>query len=283
MMPLFKRRKELERIAQLEKEGQSFWTDSFSETVKNKLLIAFVESTRQHIAFQEAARGYLLKDFGRFYLLDSNLRKYEDFQRFFLNATGEDFVSVIEASQRAIHDPSLHEYRVYLHSFDYFRSEVNRILLESRVSYKLIGNEMVEHRSQIMFNEILEPVLVQTSNKAALNGINRSFSEALAELARGKTANSITDASRSLEEALRFVGATGSGTGELFKDARKRGILKPHDQPLFDVIAKAMAWVGAQRSNEGDAHAYTDPSSSEAWATIYICGALILRILEPAE
>lgn len=282
-MALFKRRKELERIVQLEKEGQSFWTVSFSEIVKNKLLIAFAESTRQNIAFQEVARGILLKDLGRFYLLDPNLRKYEDFQKYFLSASDEDFVSVIEASQIAIGDPSLHEYRMYLLHFEHFRNEVNRILLENRISFQLIGNEMVEHKSQIMFNDILEPLLVQTSNDPKLAGINKSFSEALAELSKGKTANSITDASRALEEALRFIGATGSGTGDLFKDARKRGILKPHDQPLFEVLAKAMAWVGAQRSNEGDAHAHTNPSSSEAWTTIYICGALILRILESAK
>ena len=91
-----------------------------------------------------------------------------------------------------------------------------------------------------------------------------------------KLANAITDASRALEEALRYLGAVGNGPGELFQDARKRQILKPQDLPLFEVLAKAVNWVSAQRANEGDAHRQTDPSNSEAWATVYICGALIL-------
>lgn len=280
-MPLFQRRKELEKILQLEIEGQSFWTDQFSQTVKNKLLIAFAEATNQNIAYQENARALLLKDLGRFQLVDSNLQRYEDFQSYFLHSTSDEFVSVLEACQHSINDPSLHEQRMYLKSPDYFINEVNRILSENRISFQLVGYEMIEHKSQIMYNKILQPVLLHTSGNQVLAGVNKAFSEALEELAQGKPANAITDASRALEEALRFLGAVGSGPGDLFQDARKRQILKPQDQPLFEVIDKAVKWVSAQRANEGDAHRQTDPSNSEAWATVYICGALILKVLEP--
>jgi hypothetical protein len=282
-MPLFQRRKELEKILQLEKEGQSFWTDQFSQTVKNKLLIAFAEATHQNIAYQENARARLLKDLGRFQLVDSNLQRYEDFQKYFLSSTGEEFVSVLEACQHAINDPSLYEQRMYLKSPDYFVNEVNRILSENRISFQLVGAEMIEHKSQVMYNEILEPVLLHTSRNHALVGVNKAFTEALEELANSKPANAITDASRALEETLRYLGAVGTGPGDLFQDARKRQILKPQDQPLFEVIAKAVNWVSAQRANEGDAHRQTDPSNSEAWATVYICGALILKVLEPSN
>ena len=280
---LFRTRKNLENLAKLESEGQSFWTSAFSQEAKNKIIIAFMETTRQNIVFQEKAREFLLKDLGKFSLVDSTIPKYADFQEYFIKSSGVEFVSVIEACQLAIEDPTLHEYRMYIKSYDYFSNEVNRILIENRISYKLHGAEMIEHKSQLMFTNILEPILIHTSKDESLLSINKAFLEAIEELSIGKHANAITDASRALEESLRYIGAKGNGPGELFNDARSKGFLKPHDQPLFEVLNRAVGWVSAQRANEGDAHRQTEPVNSEAWATIYICGALILKILNESN
>lgn len=267
-------------MIQKEREGHSFWTEDFSQEVKNKLFIAFMEASNQNIAFQEKAREYLLKDLGRFYLVSPDIESYADFQNYFINATGEEFVSAIEACQISLNDLTLHQYQMYIKAFDYFPNEVNRILLEYRISFKLIGNEMIEHKSQIMFADIMQPILLHTSKNDSLQDINKAFSEALEELSIGKPANAITDASRALEEALRFLGAKGNGPGDLFTDAKRKGFLKPHDQPLFEVIARAVGWVSAQRANEGDAHRQSEPSNTEAWATVYISGALIIKVLD---
>lgn len=280
MSPLFSTRKKLAELAKKESEGFSFWTNEFSQEVKNKLLFAFMETTNQHVPFQEKARDILRKDLGKFFLSNPDVLGYEDFQHYFINSNGEDFVSVIEACQTALNDPSLYEYRMYIKSFEHFPNEVNRILAENRVSYQLVGNEIIEHKSKVLFTSILEPILLKTAHNESLSGVNKAFMEAIEELSLGKPANAITDASRALEESLRFLGAEGSGPGELFADSKKKGLLKPHDLPLFEALAKAVAWVSAQRTNHGDAHKQTEPENSEAWATVYICGALILKILD---
>lgn len=281
IVTLFKRRRELSQIAQREQSGESFWTNQFEAPVKNKILIAFLEASGHNVVFQQRARGILLKDMGAFYLLDHQLQAYDDFQRYFVSSEGEDFVDAVEACQLALSDHSLrYSYGINLPYQDSFAIEVNRILAEHRISYQLIGDVMIEHKSQVMFANIVEPVLIHTANIEQLSGVNKSFRDALDELSKGKYADAITDASRALEETLRYLGAEGTGTTGLFRSAVRKDLVKPHDQKLFDSIFSAVSWVGAQRTNEGDAHNHTEPSTSEAWATVHICGALILKFLK---
>jgi hypothetical protein len=66
--------------------------------------------------------------------------------------------------------------------------------------------------------------------------------------------------------------------GPLIKDAKKRGLLAPHDARLDKAISDVMDWVSADRSESGEAHHVSGASVEDAWLIVHIVGSLILRM-----
>lgn len=77
-----------------------------------------------------------------------------------------------------------------------------------------------------------------------------------------------------------LAGCKGNSLGPLAKDAKARGLLAPHDETLSDALQKIIDWVSADRSSKGDAHNASTASRSDAWLTVHVVGALILRLSE---
>ena len=108
--------------------------------------------------------------------------------------------------------------------------------------------------------------------------MERAYQDALRELAGGDPADAITDAGTALQEALTVAGAKGNALGPLLKSARQLGLLRAHDAALEEGIVKLVDWVSADRSTLGDAHKASQARREDAWLTVHVVGALILRL-----
>ncbi len=155
--------------------------------------------------------------------------------------------------------------------------EINRVLAEDRIAFEYINGEMVPFASRELHVEVVQPVLRLLASPG-WERVEKSYRDALSQLARGEGANAITDAGTSLQEALSHLGAEGNQIGDLATSARKKGIIASHDIPLFQTIDKACRWVSADRSNVGDAHNSDDAETEDAWFTVHVVGAIILRL-----
>ncbi len=74
------------------------------------------------------------------------------------------------------------------------------------------------------------------------------------------------------------LGCAGNSLGPLIKSARDKGLLAPHDSPMLGAVAKVLDWVSADRSELGDAHEVSGASIDDAWFTVHIVGAALLRL-----
>jgi hypothetical protein len=77
---------------------------------------------------------------------------------------------------------------------------------------------------------------------------------------------------------LRSKWSIGNALGPLIESAKRKGLLAPHDTPMEAAIVKIMDWVAADRSLKGDSHRAAQPSKDDAWFTIHVVGALIVRL-----
>lgn len=77
---------------------------------------------------------------------------------------------------------------------------------------------------------------------------------------------------------LTAIGCIGNALGPLIKDAKKQGLLAPHDARLDQAITDVMEWVSADRSQSGEAHHVSNASVEDAWLIVHILGAVILRL-----
>ena len=76
---------------------------------------------------------------------------------------------------------------------------------------------------------------------------------------------------------MRWV-VSGNSLGPLIKSARENGLLAPHDSPMLGAVVKVLDWVSADRSERGDAHAVSTASIDDAWFTVHVVGAALLRL-----
>ena len=101
--------------------------------------------------------------------------------------------------------------------------------------------------------------------------MEKAYRKALDELHDGSPDDAITDASTALQEALSALGCKGKSLGILVNSAVANKVIDPHDKKLID-------WVSADRSTKGDAHYVSSASTEDAWLTLHVVGAIILRI-----
>lgn len=87
-------------------------------------------------------------------------------------------------------------------ALEHFTGTVNTVLREHRISFELIGGEMVPLASQELHTEVVAPTLRLLSGRAGWNKVETAYQDALGELAQGKPAVAITDAATALQEAL---------------------------------------------------------------------------------
>lgn len=290
MAPLYHRRKYLNEIERREQEGVSFWTDKFSEETRNRLQLAMRNSPggTYHPLF-EAATNLLLSDLGELRLYPNGGDAGTDLFRYLSECPDEHVPSVIEAfgqgyvrqfrenAQRRDFSEGIRPVDSSLPIDDLYVGEINRVLAEDRIAFEYLNGEMVPFSSRELHVEVVQPVLRLLAT-AGWEGVERSYQNALAELARWQGANAITDAGTALQEAFTFLGASGNQLGDLITSAKKLGIIASHDLPMLNTIDKACRWVSADRSNTGDTHNADEASNEDAWFTVHVVGAILLRL-----
>lgn len=283
---LYGRRKRLAEMAEREAAGESLWTDEFDEQARRKIVLIAQKAVGQNYgsgAFYEVARDAVLMDEGRFFLCEKYMHAEEDLLNHVLRADDEGVVDAVEALSGALHTQRLQGAASNYAGGEYFDLMVATVLREHRISYDLIAQEMVPIKSLAMHANVIEPSLRLLAGRPDLAGVETAYQNALDELAKGKAGDAITDAGTALQEMLTTLGCEGNALGPLIKSAKSKGLLAGHDAPMVEMIEKAAHWVSADRSEKGDAHSSVEPALDDAWFTVNVVGALLLRLSKGAR
>jgi hypothetical protein len=215
---------------------------------------------------------------GLFFLTRSGMSAREDFFGCLLQGSDEMVPDLIEGLSLAFTQNDIHSQTGNWHGGTLFDVLVNTILREHRISYELIDHQMVGFESREMHVEVVAPVLTLLGGRQGWSRAESAYQDALREIAHGAAADAITDAGTALQEALTAAGCVGNQLGDLIKSARAKGLLAPHDSPLLHSIGKVFTWASADRSQTGDAHHTTTATVADAWLTVHVVGALLLRL-----
>lgn len=271
------RRLQQKRLAEAEANGETFWTEIFSDSLRaiiwhywtdvynvyldhdpypTDLMASVVRLLERELGILDLAGGYT-SDFA--------------LQRYWLDA-GADCPTVIEAMWNVL------DQKVGRGVADQFADAVNVRMREARISFDLIEGQIVEKNSQELHVAVVVPTLRLLSGRSGWENVEAAYQDALRELHGGSPGDAITDAGTALQEALQAVGCKGNALGPLLADARKRGLLAAHDVQMEEAIIKIGHWVSADRSSKGDAHKADDALQDDAWLTVHVVGSLIVRI-----
>jgi hypothetical protein len=273
----FQRKRDAERAAR-EAAGESFWTTKFDQNVRVRILHTFKDAVGESSSLHyELARGLLLRRAGLLTLCRQSMGAEDDLLNYLLQCPDDMVPSVVEAMSQVCNDDSIMQ-RTYNWDSGVFDPLVNSILREHRIGYELVNFEMIEFSSMEMHQSAVTPALQLLAGRQDLARVESAYQDALKEISKGAPSNAITDAGTALQEMLQALGCTGNSLGPLIKSAREKGFLAPHDSPMLGAVAKVLDWVSADRSERGDAHAVSDASIDDAWFTVHIVGAVILRL-----
>lgn len=278
---LFSRRKRLEALAAAETEGRLLWTSEFDGPSRIKLAYAFRDAAATCRAEDvgRVARELVLRDEGLFFLQDPYAGEVDDLLSALVRWDSERVPTLIEGIAAALTaaewSPSL-----WNASAD-FQAKVRTVLREHRVSFDLVEGRMIEFSSREMHEAVVVPVLRLLAGRSELDGAESAYQDGLEEITKGKAGDAITDAGTALQETLVALGCKGNALSPLIRDAKARNLLAAHDVTLTDGIEKMLHWASADRSQTGDSHGARSPAVPDAWLTLHVVGALLLRLVEP--
>ncbi|KIP95007.1 hypothetical protein RU09_02535 [Microbacterium sp. MEJ108Y] len=291
MSPLYKRRRELAALEERERQGESFWSENFSIETRNRLQLVMQSGAGGgDYRTIEASIRVLLADLGLLSLYkNAHGDSRDQFFRYLAECDDDMVPSVVEAFgkgyERAFEEEAQRQSffsgqppqdgRIPIDAL--LVREINRVLAEDRIAFEYVGGEMVPFASRELHVEVVEPVLRLLATPG-WERVEKSYQSALSELARDEGADAITDAGTALQEALSFLGAEGNQLGDLTTSAKSKGIIASHDAPLLQTIDKACRWASADRSNKGDARNADEASREDAWFTVHVVGAILLRL-----
>ena len=162
---------------------------------------------------------------------------------------------------------------------DAFQDVVNHAFNDHRVAFRMVEGKIIPFSSDELHVEVVEPAL-RLLVDSRFGGAHDAYLAALKEISHNDAADAITDAGTALQEALTALGCTGNSLGPLIKDARRRGLIAPHDQTLADGIGRFADWASANRSETGESHKVSDATLGDAWLMVHVVGALILRLAD---
>ena len=142
----------------------------------------------------------------------------------------------------------------------------------SSVLPDLIDEKRVRQAREL-HQAVVVPTLTLLGGKERFAGAEKAYQDALHQIHDGNPENGITDAGTALQEVLKALGCKGNALNPLAVSAQKKGILVGHDTKLIN-------WVEGDRSNTGDTHNAAPASPEDAWLTVHIVGAIILRVAQ---
>ena len=245
----------------------------FSEQLRAQILHAAKRAEANEETYG-AARQTLIEEAGRFYLVDQYDAPPMDLVKYLMLCDHSEVPKVIEALVAAFDDHKAGAWSHYYRDSSAFQATVNTRLREAQVGYELVGGKMVEQRSRELHAALVEPTLKLLA-EPGWESVERAYQAALREIAAGDPGDAITDAGTALQEALSLLGAKGKSLGPLIDSAVSSGIIAGYDSHL---LKAASHWVSADRSNKGDAHNSQPAQVEDAWFTVHVVGAILLRL-----
>ena len=274
---LYERRKRQEDLARRESAGESLWDEGFDEPARVRLvhcLQALSTARGETTRYLRRAHQLICSELGLFHFdgdpgAVSRGQPEKDLIAGLLQGDAERVATIIESVWLVLAEQLGSDTR-YNSTLGGFRTEVATILAEHRVAFELIDGQMVPFSSRELHVEVVEPTLRLLGGRASWEGVERAYRKALEELG-SDPGDAITDAGTALQEALTQLGCKGNALGPLAASAVEKGLLSGHDRKLVD-------WVSADRSQTGDAHNSAPASRDDAWFTVHIVGALLLRL-----
>lgn len=268
---LYGRRKRLRELEQAEARGENFWTTEFDyrACVRIASLIGDLGDGAVAIISHKVVK-MMLKEEG--------VQVNKDLLGVLRLSESDYLPSIIEAILIAVRQlTGPHAFRADVAGR--LEREINEVLNEHRISYEIVNGQMVEFESKELHQAVVAPVLRLLSGRPGWDKVEMTYQDALREISQNAPADAITDAGTALQEALTVLGCEGNSLGPLVKSAKSKGLLAPHDSTLTDGIEKIAHWVAADRSESGDSHkASTGITRDDAWFTVHVAGALILRL-----
>jgi hypothetical protein len=273
---LHSRRTRLAALAEAEAAGESFWTASFDEAIRNRLFHLFKDASRSESYFwdcAESAQKLILREEGLLVLVDGRRGAGTDFILFLRQCPDAMMPTVIEAFVEACsRNVNTHRHKNTL------VKAINGLLREHRISYEIVDDQIVEFSSRELHTSIVAPTLNLVSNSERWSKVESAYRDALKEISASNPADAITDAGTALQQTLELLGCEGNSLGPLIKSARKKGLITNHDAPMVEAIERVMHWASANRSERGDAHTASNASIADAWLMVHVVGAVILRL-----
>lgn len=262
---LYGRRQRLEQIAQAEAQGQNFWTPEFDKRARGRIAALVQQLGTGAVAMvSKEAIELLLREEGLY--VDKSILVS------LMKAHDNVLPSLIEATLLAVR-------RISDSRASSLEQDIAEVLNEHRISYDLINGEMIAFQSKELHQEVVAPVLRLLPGRPDWGKVEAAYQAALREISEGNPADAITDAGTALQEALTLLGCQGNALGSLIKSAKSKGLLAPHDSQLTQGIERIANWVAADRSESGDSHkASTAITRDDAWLTVHVVGALVLRL-----
>lgn len=290
---LYGRRRRREMIEHEEAQDVSFWTDQLDQQTRARLYqeVQILLDTVDWLDIASFARLRTLREEGLVKLSDDifSTDDRKDLLNGILERPEQVVFSLIEAivSLPRFVDMDPHtalEYDLFDDSdiqmakpfFSRFGDNIRRVLREQRISFDLIEGCFVPLQSFELYEAIVVPTLTLLGNHSRLSSVEAAYQTALNELSSGSPEDAITDAATALQEALVSLGCEGNSLGRLVINAKKKGIMASYDEIL---IRSMIDWVSADRSTKGDAHNAEPAAVEDAWLTVHVVGALILRIM----
>jgi len=266
---LYSERQRLAAITAREAGGESLWTPDIPRVAKMKIANAWQLFTDADDSRFPRLGPHVLD------LISHNLGTIPIRYPQELAKVEDDsiFLTYVEAVYAALLSLSLWDP-------DLFRHRVNEVFNSYRVSYRLVGSEVVPFASDELHVEVVEPALRLLAGREDFAPALATYTKALKEISNNDPGDAITDAGSALQEALVALGCQGNALGPLIKDAKQKGLLASHDQALTDGIVKFLDWASADRSQTGDAHSDSHATLGDAWLMVHVVGALVLRLAE---
>lgn len=262
-------RKRLQEIEEREAAGESLWKRTFDRGSLVKLDELWTLLTDEGLSRREQVSEHLTTAMRLSDGWDIRYSLYPGTFRASTDREAEFILDVIEHLVDAIEEFTGHG--------DDFARHVSHILNEHRIAYRLVDGEIVPVSSDELHREVVEPTLrLLVGEKFA--GAHQSYLKALKEIQNNDPGDAITDAGTALQETLEALDCQGKVLGRLIKDAKTKGLLGNHDEPMAESITK---WVAAERNN-GEAHHAGEPELADAWLMVHVVGALIVRLADPA-
>lgn len=283
----YSERKRIEEIEQREAAGESLWTNNIPGPLRLKIKRLACSFDRElkdrpgaplHVrdisALGEAQR-LLIRDRGIESLSDGS-HEETDMSDYIDHCVSKEFPDVLEAIYLSIRTQDALMRAESLESL--FEKKANEQLESYRVSFSMVGGEVVPFESRELHIEVVEPTL-RLLSKRGWEEVEEPYREACKELARGKPDNAVTDATTALQEGLRKLGCTGKNFAQLLNSAKKT-ILNGADEKFISAIDLLIKWSSSMRTNYGDNHKTTKTDKQRAWLIIHLVGILLLYLTD---